>query len=151
MYKGHGGGACVYVKDNLTSKVITCDLVRPNGIKDVWISVQCRKLPSIIIGSVYRHPKAPQETFNYVCETLRNMCLKNKRLYMLGDLNDDLLSNSNKLNTIMSMNKLQQIIDKPTHITTQSATLLDIIITNRQDTTLSCRQTSLLLKLRQAN
>ena len=49
--KGHEGGACIYVKDNLTSKVITCDLVGPSGIEDVWISVQCRKLPSIIIGS----------------------------------------------------------------------------------------------------
>ncbi len=64
--KGKSGGTCIYVKDNLTSKVITCDIIRPIGIEGVWISVQCRKFPSIIIGSIYRHPKSTQETFDYL-------------------------------------------------------------------------------------
>lgn len=135
--KGHGGGTCVYVKDTLATKVINCDTVRPKGIEDTWVSVQHRKLPSIIVGSVYRHPKAPQETFEYIHEILRNMCLKNKGVYMFGDLNDDLLSRSNKLNAIISLNNLHQMIDKPTRITPQSATLLDILVTNRPDTLLN--------------
>ncbi len=32
------------------------------------------------------------------------------------------------------MNKLHQIIDKPTRVTPQSATLLDVIVTNTRDT-----------------
>ena len=132
--KGKGGGTCIYVKDNLTSKVITGNIIRPNGIEDVWVSIQSRKLPSIIIGSIYRHPKTPQETFEYLNEILKNMCLRNKGLYVLGDLNDNLLSSSNKLDAIFSTNKLHQIVDKPTRVTQQSATLLDIIATNKHDT-----------------
>ncbi len=80
--KGHWGGTCVYVKDILTTKVINCDTVRPDGIEDIWVSVQYRKLPSIIIGSIYRHPKTPQETFEYIRETLRTICLRNKAIYI---------------------------------------------------------------------
>ncbi len=56
---------------------------------------------------------------------------------MLGDLNDDMLSSNNKLNTKISLNNLHQMIDKPTHITPHSATLLDILITNRPDSLLN--------------
>ncbi len=132
--KGHGGGTCVYVKDTLSFKEITCDVARPQGVEDVWLSIQCRKLPSVIVGSIYRHPKAPQETFDYLHEILRNMSLRNKGLYVLGDLNDDWLTSGNKLSAIIRANKLHQIIDKPTRVTPQSATLLDILITNRQHT-----------------
>ncbi len=125
---------CVYVKSCLATNVITTNADRPNGVEDVWLSIQCRKLPSIFVGSVYRHPKAPQETFDYISNTLRKMCLKNMCLYMLGDLSDDLLTDGGKLSTIISMNKLHQIIDKPTRVTPQSATLLDVIVTNTRDT-----------------
>ncbi len=62
------------------------------------------------------------------------MCLRNKGLYVLGDLNDNLLFNGNRLNAILSTNGLHQIVDKPTRVTPQSATLLDIIATNIYDT-----------------
>ncbi len=80
--KDTGEGTCVYVKDILTTKIINCDTVRPDGIEDIWVSVQYRKLPSIIIGSIYRHPKAPQETFEYIRETLRTIWLRNKSIYI---------------------------------------------------------------------
>ncbi len=53
---------------------------------------------------------------------------------MLGDLNDDLLTNGSKFITIISLNKLHQIVDKPTRVTPQSATLLDVIVINTRDT-----------------
>ncbi len=64
------------------------------------------------------------------------MSLRNKGLYVLGDLSDDWLTSDNKLSAIIRANKLYQIIDKPTRVTPQSATLLDILITNRQHTIL---------------
>ncbi len=89
---------------------------------------------SVILGSIYRHPKAPQETFDYLHEILRNMSLRNKGLYVLGDINDDWLSSGNKLSAIIRANKLYQIIDRPTRVTPQSATLLNIPINNKQHT-----------------
>ena len=67
--KSYGGGVCVYVKDSLTTKMITSNDDRPDGVEDVGLSIQCRKLPSFIVGSVYRHPKASQESFEYLNNT----------------------------------------------------------------------------------
>ncbi len=53
---------------------------------------------------------------------------------MLGDINDDLLKRGNKFSTIINVNKLHQIVDKPTRVTPQSATLLDVTVTNKCDT-----------------
>ncbi len=55
-------------------------------------------------------------------------------MYVLGDLNDNLLSSGNRLKTILNANRLRQIVDKPTRVTPQSATLLDIIATDKYDT-----------------
>ena len=53
--------------------------------------------------------------------------------YILGDFNDDFLSNNSKLKQIITNARLTQLITKPTRITHNSATLLDLIITNTPD------------------
>ncbi len=53
---------------------------------------------------------------------------------MLEDRNDDWLTSGNKLSAIIRANKLYQIIDRPTRVTPQSATLIDILLTNKQHT-----------------
>ena len=97
------------------------------------MSVQCRKLPSLIIGCIYRHPKAPNITFEYLLDVFRAVSLRNKPVFIFGDLNDNLLSPNNKLDQIIKISKLNQIIDKPTRITSHSETLLDVVITNKPD------------------
>ena len=69
--KGRGGGSCIYVRDDLEVKQIETNVNREVGlgIEDVWIIVQCRKLPSFIVGCVYRHSKAL--SFNYLLESFR--------------------------------------------------------------------------------
>ncbi len=62
------------------------------------------------------------------------MCLRNKGLYVLGDLNGNFLSSGNRLKAILSANRLHQIVDKPTWVTPQSATVLEIIATKKYDT-----------------
>ena len=57
-------------------------------------------------------------------------------MYVLGDLNDNMLVPGNRLNRIIHVNRLHQIIDLPTRVTPQSATLLDVLITNKQETIL---------------
>ncbi len=71
-------------------KEIKFDIVRPQGIEDVWLSVQSCTFPSVVVGCVYRHPKAHVETFAYISDVFTLVCLKNKPLYILGDFNDDL-------------------------------------------------------------
>ena len=52
------------------------------------------------------------------------MSLRNEPIFILGDINDDQLVRNLSLS---------QIIDKPTHIPTNSSTLLDVVITNKSD------------------
>lgn len=92
-------------------------------------TIQCRKLPSLIIGYVYRHPKALIFSFDYIQEVFRVACLQGKSVFFLGDFNDDMLIKRNKMTKILGDNKLKQIIDKPTGTISHSATLLDLLIT----------------------
>ena len=66
------------------------------------------------------------------------MCLviyayEKKTFLILGDINDNLLSPNNKIGNIIHGMGLTQLIDKPTRITSNSSTLIDLIITNKRD------------------
>ena len=133
---GRGGGVCIYVRDYLSATLLPpLNNDRPPGVEVVWCTIQLRKMPSIIVGCMYRHPKATHVTFDYLQETLRLICLKKKVFYLLGDLNDDYLCKKSKLRKIVGYSRLSQIIEKPTRITLNSATLLDVIITNNMSDT----------------
>ncbi len=58
------------------------------------------------------------------------ICIKNKSVFILEDFNDNLLSNTNKIDSIVNSVKLTHLINKPTRITPTSSTLLDLVITN---------------------
>lgn len=134
---GRGGGVCLYVNSTLNPSLITLNEPRQVGVEDVWVQIQCRKLPSLIVGCVYRHPKALISSFDYIQEVFRVACLRGKSVFILGDFNDNMLIKGNKMTKILRENKLTQIIDKPTRTTSHSATLLDLIITNKPEIILS--------------
>ena len=134
---GRGGGVYIYVKDILTVNMIDLNVSRQEGVEDVWITVQCRKLPAIIIGCVYRHPKVPSATFDYIQNILKTLCLKDKALFVLGDFNDNLFAKDNKMTKLIKSIKLTQLVNKPTRITHTSSTLLDLAITNKPSAMLS--------------
>ncbi len=135
---GRGGGVCIYVRDILTVNMMNLNVSKQEGIEDVWVTVQCRKLPSIIIGCVYRHPKAPSATFDYIQDILKTLIFRDKALFILGDFNDNLLAKDNKMTKIMKICKLTQLVNKPTRVTHTSSTLLDLVITNKPNNVLSC-------------
>ncbi len=65
-----GGGVCIYVRDVLRVTPVNIDIVRPKGVEDVWVAVQSNTLPTVIIGSLYRHPKSTSDTFDYIEDVL---------------------------------------------------------------------------------
>ncbi len=133
---GRGGGVCMYVKNVFKVTPLVMDIVRPSGVEDIWVSVQVNKLPSIIVGCMYRHPKSNSDTFDYFREVLYSVILRKKSFYLLGDFNDDLLSDKSKVKHIISNAKLTSLITTPTRIASTSATLLDTIVTNQPDAVL---------------
>ena len=128
---GRGGGVCIYVKDVFKVTPVHIDLVRPKGVEDVWLAVQSSKLPTVIIGCLYRHPKSTADSYDYIEDVLDLINFKNKAFLFLGDFNDDLLSDRSKLKQILLNRNLTSLISKPTRITPTSATLLDNIATNQ--------------------
>ena len=131
---GRGGGVCIYVRETLKVTVLTTqEIVRPLHIEDIWIVVQYKKFPSFIIGCVYRHPHATIDSFDYISDIFRNMCLRNKNLLILGDFNDDYLQTNSKIKKIIQTHHLNQLSNKPTRITHTSSTIIDLIITNNCD------------------
>ncbi len=56
-----------------------------------------------------------------------------RNLFILGDFNDNLHLKDSRLSKLIKNIKLTQIIDKPTRVTPTSATLLDLVITNKPD------------------
>ncbi len=130
---GKGGGVCVYINNELKSSVIDIATGKHEGVDSICLQVQCRKLPSILICCMYRHPKASSTSFPYIEDTLRALIMRKKTFFLIGDLNDNLLMPNSKLSRIVATNKLKQVIDEPTRITPTTATLLDIIVTNTPD------------------
>ena len=136
-HNDRSGGTCIYVRDvyRVQQFIDNDDFKRPEGIEDTWISVQVNKFKSIIVGSVYKHPKASRECSIYIENKLRKFANKNKNLYALGDFNEDQLK-KNAFKELLKRLKLHQIIDKPTRITHETGSLLDLIITNNKGSVL---------------
>ena len=93
--------------------------------------IQSGKFPSFILGCVYRHPHTLSNSFDYLSEVFRSMCLKNKPLIILSDFNDDLFIPNNKIGKLMQALHLSQLVSEPTRITANSSNLIDLIITNK--------------------
>ncbi len=130
---GRGGGVCIYIKKELRINVINFLLRKQTGVEDLWLSVQSNMYPAVIIGCVYRRSKASADSFEYLQDVFRLLCVSKNNFYILGDFNNDLLLYRIKLNGIIKNNRLVQLIDISTIVATTIATLLDIIITNNPD------------------
>ena len=130
---GRGGGVCIYVKTIFNVTVLSTNLEKSPLVEDIWLVIQSHKFPSFIIGCVDRHPHAPINSFNYLFELFSHISLRKKTILILGDINDDMLSLDNKIGKIIHNLSLTQLIDRPTRITTNSSTLIDLIITNKRD------------------
>ena len=95
-----GGGVCVYVRDNLSAKLIKSDYSQIPGMEEIWLNIQYKYFPSLILGCVYRHPKASHNTYEELYTRLSTMSLCKKPVFLLGDLNDNQLVANNKLSKL---------------------------------------------------
>lgn len=85
------------------------------------------------VGCMCRNPKDAANSFTYISDVFKLVSLQNK-CFSFGDFNDDFISANIKLKRIINNHKLHQLIDTRTRVTSQSATLLDIIVTNQPHT-----------------
>ena len=132
--KNQGGGdLIIYVRNGISFKGRN-DL-ESDSIEIIWLELQFSN-KSIVLGLLYRPPNADSNSnLNWLTQ-MEGMLLaaysENKPVVLTGDLNIDLWKhNSNPLRTnwqsLYENFELTQIIDKPTRVTENTATLIDHI------------------------
>ena len=126
-----GGGVCLYVKNSI-NYLNRNDLVGDN-LEAICIEVFKPSSASFIVGTIYRPPSAFVDSFSNIEQLVKLIDDENKEFYLLGDLNANMLDNSNNttkhLNAIMELYQLTQTISSPTRVTMTSSSLLDVCIT----------------------
>ena len=90
---------------------------------------------AFLVGTWYRPPNSPPERFNEFEIVIDKIDAENKVLFILGDVNCNLLPeafayNSSYLTSIFDIYGLSQLITEPTRVTPTSKTLIDLCITN---------------------
>ena len=93
-----------------------------------------RSMP-FLVGTWYRPPSSPRELLNLFEDTIDRIDAGNSELYLLGDLNCNLLVQNPDANTfdllnILDIYDLTQLITELTRITAISKSLIDLCITN---------------------
>ena len=99
------------------------------------VEIRKPRSSAFLVGTWYRPPNSPPERFNEFENVIDKIDAENKEVYILGDVNCNLLSqtsahNSSYLTNIFDIYGLSQLITEPTRVTPVSRTLIDLCITN---------------------
>ena len=116
------------------------DLV-PTDLEAVCVEINLANSQSFIISSIYRPPCSANEVFKKIEELIKLIDDESKELYIFGDLNCNMLqlnlSTTKRLQEIMELYQLTQLIDSPTRITNSNQSLLDVSITSTPEKIIS--------------
>ena len=133
---GPGGGVGCFIRNDLGWQRRT-DL-EYDGVEAIWLEIFIKNARSLLVCNIYRPPitsKYLHPEFETVFEDMINtsMC-EDKQTILVGDMNADYLQQSKDRNIkrIISTNGLKQLIKKPTRVTKDSSTLIDIIATSHE-------------------
>ena len=112
-------------------------MYKSNQLESAFVEI-CNKIhKNVIVGCIYRHPSMDINEFNddFLNPLLESIESDNKKLFLVGDFNIDLLkvdidSSTTKFFDTITSNLLVPHIIHPTRITTTSRTLIDNIYSN---------------------
>ena len=125
-----GGGVCIFTKQKLVFQTIDLSEYCSEKLLEICAVRFQLKSFKLIILCIYRPPTGNLKQFYSLMEHILNYLLKPAVTFLVcGDLNINLLVNSNeatKLLTLMKTYNLTQLVDFPTRITHCTETLLDV-------------------------
>jgi len=136
------GGVGIYINKKFKFKHRPdLSIFIPNVFESIFIEILLDR-KNIVIGTVYRPNSYPNADINIFIHTMNELqyllANENKEIFIMGDMNIDLLKFSSHektgdyLENVFSQGFLP-LITKPTRITLHSATLIDHIYTNKTD------------------
>ena len=126
------GGVCIYANDKLSCKVRGDLTMKKEHIETLFLEVIMEHKP-LIVGMLYRRPETSIECFmedlSKILNNVRSKCI------IMGDFNLNLLNELQNIHVTNLINKFKQcafmrLILKPTRVHKNSATLLDHIWVN---------------------
>ena len=122
-----GGGVCIYLRTNLNYR-IRDDLVN-DDLECLIVEISKPRSSVFLVGTWYRPPNSPPGRFNEFENAVDEIDAESKELYILGDINCNLLPEasahiSSYLTNIFDIYGLSQLITEPTRVTPVSKTLI---------------------------
>ncbi len=131
-----GGGTLAFVKDGIPYK--TRNDLLSSKIESTVIEITRPKTKSLFIFTIYKAPDQLLESLIEELDTALSCISSEAEVILLGDFNVNFLATKNdasralkrKLLSFTSMYNLEQLIDKPTGITENSSTLIDLLFAN---------------------
>lgn len=125
------GGVMLYVRNDIIYQVILKEKI----ISNCWcIAVEVKSnMYKGVIAVVYHSPSASDGDFIRFLENIVNTLIVKKKCIVMGDVNINLLTDSfytKKLKTEMLCLGMKQYVDKPTRVTKDSKTLIDVVFAN---------------------
>jgi hypothetical protein len=125
------GGVAIFCRENHIIKH------RPDldtlNLEIVWAELNL-KGRQVLVAAAYRPPNSNTEYWDLLEENLEQAKSSGiPNIFLLGDLNCDMSIPNNKLERLLSNLHFTQVITSPTHITTTSETIIDIIATTSLD------------------
>lgn len=142
----HGGGICIYLRNNLLAKVVS---MSPSsdpdfcGTEHLTTEIKVGN-DKILLGVIYNPPTIDcTETLN---EMLENCAISYSGSFFIGDFNTDLLKSSGrprKFGEMLEALSFKCINSEPTFFHRSGASLLDLLITDAPNTVVKQDQISM--------
>ncbi|MEW8546816.1 MAG: reverse transcriptase family protein [Candidatus Thiodiazotropha sp.] len=125
-----GGGLLVYVKDGISCSRRT-DLEH-DQLECIWLEIKPNKSKSFLLGNIYRPPNSSVHWNSVFEDCIENILREEKELYIIGDINRDLLNVhiKNAWTEYMEPFGLTQLVSEATRVTSDSQTLIDHVYAN---------------------
>ena len=134
------GGTMLYISDHLNSKPrkdLENIMYKSEQLESSFIEIINPGKKNIVCGCIYRHPLMDLKDFNedYFDHLMEKLSKENKKVFLIGDYNIDLMKTEEDSNTStffdsLTSNLFVPHIIYPTRITTTSRTLIDNIFSN---------------------
>ena len=133
----YGGGVLLYVRESLPFSERN-DLLISDSLEMLCIEITKPHNKSFLIVTWYRPPNSEVSLFNEYETFLRKCDLENIEVIIMGDLNCDIIkcppeAHTRRLQFLSSLYQYRQLINEPTRVTRTSATLIDLILTNKEE------------------
>jgi len=131
LTKSCGGGVIIFIRDGIPLTVLS-DLIK-HIFECLWVEIKRPKCKRMILCCSYRPDDENINLLANLADFLNNIDTENSDIALVGDFNVDYSTKNQlrcKLDEFALQHSLSQIICKPTRVTENSSTTIDLIFAN---------------------